>query len=1122
VSSCSKYDGSKCTECETDYALDQTDIVNVKCSPLFTYLSSNCAFNSLQEPSNSQTITTAYCMECQDFAYPVGHKEHFVCERDDNLEKMGVKQDKVVLGCIKYNIQKECVQCETGKFLENNKCVTNCSTGSYKLNKFIKTGTTTTLMIEFVGYNECAPSNTLNIEIFALDLSLSSETILDVPVKCKANTLPIYYITNDKRYTNMDYSKAPEDYIANLIIKVPAISVCEPITANAAVIANCDYYTYVVISSTVSKVKCLKCKHGHNSVISKEGTTTISYYMNSCLRDNNITLDYYFGLDIEWIKLFSAHKCVDSKKIPFIAIDHVSITNPSVAGIKEFGLTQLNHITSPVASAKFVDCIEDKPESFGYTTTDANQMAKYQKLPDNCGLGIINLKITDGTATGNRTVSTSTSNPPSISGLAQYCGACLPGYKDTIIHPNFPQIKVKCDMIENCIGKNWFNNCSDCANNYVFLYENDSINFKGCILNSIQNCLSASEKTKCNICKKGYILNKDYICETYSPPNCKSNLNFNLKQKFQLKNIALGNYLNSLGTGCNQCMTGYKAVELDNSASSSFVCTSSTYIQQNYQNFPDTTSYIKFCINYGVIEERVICRKCISNYVLNLDKSKCYYGPSNCEISDGPQKCLQCLEGYPIENYLCVLGQIAFCKKYNLKNNVSKPRCEQCDKNYFLNSNYECELGEITNCEIFANFNGKKCIKCLNGYGKYSDGVSDYCFKIKESLNCKEAIIRNNLIYGAELECKVCNNANELLNNLSAEIKEKTICMEISKIENCKEYQSEGTITESNFKCLLCEDGYYLSTSINCSKRTILDSFCELYSINQDKCEECNPEYFLTNTGTCEIKPNGIKSCSKYKEEKTCIECTDNSYLENNNCISVANENLITSCVVYADSQTCAKCDNNSILKDSKCITAKAKNCLTYVSENACASCKQNYGLKKTNDIVDCVIVNKIGCADFDQEKENYPCKSCLKNYYLNGDNCSEVSVKINNCDYYSNIETCSQCKYGFALKNDGKSCIALSLISADYDRNCSDYRDNITCSVCRPGSYFLDTNCVDCKDSKGCFYCDTKDSNLCLLCQSEYHMDNLFKCIPDVIIPPPIPLFENILHLFTLFLFLV
>lgn len=63
------------------------------------------------------------------------------------------------------------------------------------------------------------------------------------------------------------------------------------------------------------------------------------------------------------------------------------------------------------------------------------------------------------------------------------------------------------------------------------------------------------------MCLKGYNLNLDGICEEIRPPNCSSAENFTFKREYPVPLISYASYRESGGVGCNECRSGFKAVE---------------------------------------------------------------------------------------------------------------------------------------------------------------------------------------------------------------------------------------------------------------------------------------------------------------------------------------------------------------------------------------------------------------------------------------------------------------------------------------------------------------------------------------------------------------------------------
>lgn len=69
---------------------------------------------------------------------------------------------------------------------------------------------------------------------------------------------------------------------------------------------------------------------------------------------------------------------------------------------------------------------------------------------------MINIEEKDGNSTYNQ----KTINPGDKVSISHFCATCKPGYKPTFLSETFNHIPTKCTLIENCIGREWFNYCS--------------------------------------------------------------------------------------------------------------------------------------------------------------------------------------------------------------------------------------------------------------------------------------------------------------------------------------------------------------------------------------------------------------------------------------------------------------------------------------------------------------------------------------------------------------------------------------------------------------------------------------------------------------------------------------
>lgn len=76
---------------------------------------------------------------------------------------------------------------------------------------------------------------------------------------------------------------------------------------------------------------------------------------------------------------------------------------PHPVGLEQYTLEDINHTANPNLQLQSVICLEDTPGNLGYDLEDVDrtELNRYQKLPDNCGLGILNLSLTNGQSLQN-------------------------------------------------------------------------------------------------------------------------------------------------------------------------------------------------------------------------------------------------------------------------------------------------------------------------------------------------------------------------------------------------------------------------------------------------------------------------------------------------------------------------------------------------------------------------------------------------------------------------------------------------------------------------------------------------------------------------------------------------
>ncbi len=192
------------------------------------------------------------------------------------------------------------------------------------------------------------------------------------------------------------------------------------------------------------------------------------------------------------------------------------------------------------------------------------------------------------------------------------------------------------------------------------------------------------------------------------------------------------------------------------------------------------------------------------------------------------------------------------------------------------------------------------------------------------------------------------------------------------KVPNCL------SCPESEQKCELCDDGYYLvnntcsSCFIHCGKCTGPDL---------EDCQQCKNNYAFDYSRFCQFinKPNCLIANYNLTDCERCLE--GYSFSEENICISRSCVKGCGKCI--KDQQICDKCyegfySNNSICEEC------AQDCRVCVNGSimGCRYCKYNYGFNKDHL---CVKVGGGFCFYADPEEQR--CAKCIPGYHLDIEN---------------------------------------------------------------------------------------------------------------------------------------
>ena len=1090
---CLEIENLLCKACKKDFGLDFKTI-NPTCETLPSSISENCIKTSLENEINFEDLKDSKCLACNERSIPIDHREQFMCIENSRLHLFDLNIDDLIENCIKYDFDKNCIQCEDNKFLTpNNKCDTKCTSSSIGNYYKLQLGASSTNNFIIKGYNICVTEQ----EDFCQVVGINQENAY-ICLRCLPNHMNvidfsiIYYSLIDAWEEQLPFIKAP-------VSKFPEVT-CTNISNSDVrsindddgndLIDKCRYYKELSSVNGKSNFGCIRCEFGYGgSVENTKG------YIESCVKVSYCKEDYFYGLDLIWEGLSSCHVCQDQNKIPFIFMKSDSLNDPTPNVFSGYNLESINWKNNPVAGNKNINCLEPTQNSFGYPPENL-----LFNFPENCGLGFVNLLYTTGDASNNNKT-TSDSTPDK---LALYCSACKPKFKATELSFTHPFVKVKCELIDNCLSSEWFNYCSKCENGYVFEWTESKINYDKCILNPNENCFAGTGlnlgKSICRACKKGYNLNQDFFCVQYKPPNCESAIDFNLKTNY-FAHPFYSYYHNQNGLGCNKCKSGFTAVEISPTRRNTFICTESSYLAQNKSNFGDDTKFIPKCLNYSIENNLLYCAKCELGYIF-LDKNgirKCYLAPKNCIKLESATDCEKCEPGYSLVNKRCEEGNIINCLDYNSETNRDSQLCLKCKPEYYKTLEGNCETGLIRNCEKVLDYIPNKCLNCLEGFFLIKKTKVDYCYPYPEEINCKKLTVTSNIKYGGEITCLECKSPFNYKTNDPSLLGLSTRCFSFTKVENCQTYDYVPELLNSTFFCKQCTAGYYLELKEQiCKQRQYTDPNCEIFFPIVDKCQKCSINTMQTFEGFCEDLPSGINGCIQYSEKVECLACNKDRYLEDGQC-KVVNV-LVENCRFYFGEGNCKTCLDGFFLSNNECLEGAAKNCKSFVDVATCKECEETRGLVlDAEGHLNCEEIKKGNCKKFLQV-EGFPCETCNANYFPDekGD-CLSVKNLISGCEEYESDFKCKKCKKDMALKEDASVCLTVLSITNDFDQNCEESLEKYKCSMCRPGAFFQGEQCVLCFNSDKCFRCDPDQPRKCLLCNPGFFMDKDGQCNTSV-----------------------
>ena len=439
---------------------------------------------------------------------------------------------------------------------------------------------------------------------------------------------------------------------------------------------------------------------------------------------------------------------------------------------------------------------------------------------------------------------------------------------------------------------------------------------------------------------------------------------------------------------------------------------------------------------------------------------------------------------------------------------------------YFVLS-LKCGENEIEGCsECDSGINSSKCKTCENKYFLVLEG--ERCVKCDDPLLAMKGCGGNCEMIKSERNVK-CeeNKCKEGFYEISPGI--CSVCSFLySSCNKCSFLKPDGK-EEKEFKCLECENNYYLSTTDNTCK------YCYLYDchkcLNETFCQECNAYSTLFPNGTCIYNINNCKTMiySNEKGKEICSECRNGYALYPNGTCVYHSSNCKKA--IYSEEKgmsICSECNDDSILLANGNCKNYDYYCINTVYSQEkdtliCTECKEGYFINKEGE---CTLCSKyqydyskdfIFCENCHLENNLLLCDSPKEGYYIysSGERVAKCSNQIsgcNKCSYHSQEDLqngnlkCDVCQSGSYLSSDNLSCKPCNN-KENGCLICSDDETQTICDQCAYGYIMTkDGSCINCEEKfgEGCSSCSLSKFYLlpyCSGCNSGYTLGNDGKC---------------------------
>ena len=429
---CLKVNPSNDTEC-------------LKCMPGHYLNSNTCQSADDFELRYCQSLGSHSCKVCRPFSVLLGIEEFSIC-RPRSMNS------SIPPLCVRFDSSNsQCLECQQGFFLDNNKCVKSCPSArsSLILRQYSETGG----ILQVSSVNKCFDGSTESNELCQVFVPDSRDPTKLVCGSCKTGAVPgIDPSTLSHHMFVLPNADSTEQVPVDHSLTSPGLKCYSD--SNLDLIENCEFWTLIS-----GQKRCTKCRYGFKGEIVYSASGS---YLSKCIKDfdcSRTKVPYSEGLGMHPSfqnlyphsvpsALLSCYFCKNSSEIPFL----YAVNSASELKLTNFDLSGTPKLEATGNTSDDFSHICHNPSTFKFYNSPSSSISGF---PTNCAVGLID--PSQNTSTNGR------------SSFLQ-CLACAEGYKATF-SGNFISA---CSSISSC-EKSWeFGECSLCAGGFVWKYDDSN------------------------------------------------------------------------------------------------------------------------------------------------------------------------------------------------------------------------------------------------------------------------------------------------------------------------------------------------------------------------------------------------------------------------------------------------------------------------------------------------------------------------------------------------------------------------------------------------------------------------------------------------------------------------